>query len=169
MSPPRHLLAGATSARREIEPPLGPAARRITHVGANTVESVSNPKTGTLVLQPIPARGRDATKIKTRRSRRTLFTPRTSHFDRDNLSSAQDVFRGFWTLFWIVLATAATRTVMRKFEERGGLYKWDFAELISEDGMNLAMSDAIMVGSTLLCVPFVKVRSKPPAAPTSRS
>jgi len=46
---------------------------------------------------------------------------------------------------------------MRKFEENGGLYRWDFAELISEDGVNLAMSDAVMVGSTLLCVPFVKV------------
>lgn len=60
-------------------------------------------------------------------------------------------------MFWIVLATAATRTVMRKFEESGGLYRWSFAELISEDGLNLAMSDAVMVGSTLLCVPFVKV------------
>jgi len=46
---------------------------------------------------------------------------------------------------------------MRKFEESGGLYRWSFAELISEDGLNLAMSDAVMVGSTLLCVPFVKV------------
>ena len=46
---------------------------------------------------------------------------------------------------------------MRKFEESGGLYRWSFAELISEDGWNLAMSDAVMVGSTLLCVPFVKV------------
>lgn len=86
-----------------------------------------------------------------------MFTPRTSHFDRDNLSSAQDVFRGFWTLFWIVLATAAFKAVSRKFEENGGLYRWDFAELISEDGITLAISDAIMVGSTLLCVPFVKV------------
>ncbi|GAA5907627.1 uncharacterized protein JCM6883_001838 [Sporobolomyces salmoneus] len=129
----------------------------ITHVGANKVASVTDPSTGTLLLQPIPARGRDPHKIKTRRSRKTIFTPRTSHFDRDNLSSAQDVFRGFWTLFWIVLATAAIRTVMRKFEESGGFYTWDFAELISEDAMNLAMSDAIMVGSTLLCVPFVKL------------
>lgn len=46
---------------------------------------------------------------------------------------------------------------MRKWEENDGFYKWDFAELISEDAVNLAMSDAVMVGSTLLCVPFVKV------------
>ncbi|GAA6015089.1 hypothetical protein JCM11491_001656 [Sporobolomyces phaffii] len=129
----------------------------VTHLGAATVKSHSDPATGALLLEPIPARGRDPKQIKTRRSRRTLFTPRTSHFDRDNLSSAQDVFRGFWTLFWIVLATGATRTVMRKFQESGGLYRWDFAELISEDGLNLAMSDAVMVASTLLCVPFVKL------------
>ncbi|GAA5878509.1 hypothetical protein JCM16303_002104 [Sporobolomyces ruberrimus] len=129
----------------------------ITHVGANTLKHLSDPTTGAVLLQPIPARGRDPKKIKVRKSRRTLFTPRTSHFDRDNLSSAQDVFRGFWTLFWIVLATAAMRTVMRKWEENDGFYKWDFAELISEDAVNLAMSDAVMVGSTLLCVPFVKL------------
>ncbi|GAA5943472.1 uncharacterized protein JCM15063_006483 [Sporobolomyces koalae] len=129
----------------------------VTHVGASAIRSHADPTTGTLLLQPIPARDRDASKIKTKRSRRTHFTPRTSHFDRDNLSSAQDVFRGFWTLFWIVLATAATRSVMRKLEENGGLYRWDFADLISEDGLNLAISDAVMVSSTLLCVPFIKL------------
>ncbi|GAA5833305.1 hypothetical protein JCM5353_008529 [Sporobolomyces roseus] len=141
-----------------VDPRLGEAtSETITHVGASTVTSFPDRQTGSLVLQPIPAKGRDPKKIKIKRSRRTHFTPRTSHFDRDNISSSQDVFRGFWTLFWIVLATAATRTVMRKFEESGGLYRWSFAELISEDGLNLAMSDAVMVGSTLLCVPFVKL------------
>lgn len=50
-------------------------------------------------LRPIPAR--TLTDEKTRRSGRTIFTPRFSHFDRNNVASAQDPFRGLYTLFWI--------------------------------------------------------------------
>jgi hypothetical protein len=50
-------------------------------------------------LRPIPARS--LKDEKTRRSGRTIFTPRFSHFDRNNVASAQDPFRGLYTLFWI--------------------------------------------------------------------
>ncbi|GAA5959794.1 hypothetical protein JCM21900_001017 [Sporobolomyces salmonicolor] len=129
----------------------------ITHVGADSVTANYSKETGQITLKPIPARGGDPASIKIRRSRRTHFTPRISHFDRDNATSAQDTFRGFWTLFWIVMAVAGLRSVWRRFSESGGLYRWTFAELISQDAVALAMSDAIMAGSTLLCVPFVKL------------
>ncbi|CEQ42423.1 SPOSA6832_04239 [Sporobolomyces salmonicolor] len=129
----------------------------ITHVGADSVTANYSKETGQITLKPIPARGGDPASIKIRRSRRTHFTPRISHFDRDNATSAQDTFRGFWTLFWIVMAVAGLRSVWRRFSESGGLYRWTFAELISQDAVALAMSDAVMAGSTLLCVPFVKL------------
>ncbi|GAA5871660.1 hypothetical protein JCM1840_007343 [Sporobolomyces johnsonii] len=129
----------------------------ITHVGADSVTAKYSKETGQITLKPIPARGGDPASIKVRRSRRTHFTPRISHFDRDNATSAQDTFRGFWTLFWIVMAAAGMRSVWTRFNESGGLYRWTFAELISEDAVALAISDAVMAGTTLLCVPFVKL------------
>lgn len=64
---------------------------------------------GSFHLRPIPARGSSGSKIKST-SRRAAFTPRTSAFDRDNLDSQKDPFRGFYTLFWITVAVAALRT-----------------------------------------------------------
>ena len=49
------------------------------------------------------------------------------------------------------------RTIYGRWIERGGLYRWQFAELISEDAWALALSDAVLVGTTVLCVPFAKV------------
>lgn len=129
-------------------------------------------------LRPaIPAR--TLTDEKTRRSGRTQFTPRVSHFDRNNEVSAQDPFRGFWTLAWLrssdlsrrvpvehgwtepfslaVLFVGGFRTIYGRLIEQGGIYRWHFAELISEDAWTLALSDAVLVGSTVLCVPFAKV------------
>ncbi|TKA51699.1 hypothetical protein B0A53_05404 [Rhodotorula sp. CCFEE 5036] len=106
-------------------------------------------------LRPIPARS--LKDEKTRRSGRTIFTPRFSHFDRNNVASAQDPFRGLYTLFWILLFVGGFRTIYGRWIERGGLYRWQFAELISEDAWALALSDAVLVGTTALCVPFAKV------------
>ncbi len=136
-------------------------------------------------LQPIPARS--LKDEKTKRSGRTIFTPRFSHFDRNNVASAQDPFRGLYTLFWIrkstklassllearyshtdratVLFVGGFRTIYGRWIERGGLYRWQFAELISEDAWALALSDAVLVGTTVLCVPFAKVSASSVAYP----
>ncbi|GAA6058089.1 hypothetical protein JCM3770_001107 [Rhodotorula araucariae] len=129
--------------------------RRFTHVGAERVDVLSS--TGGITLRPIPAKGGDPRRIRLVRSRRTQFTPRISHFDRHNVSSAQDPFRGFFSLFWIVLAVGGARTIHNRFNETGGVLGWRFAALISEDAWALALSDAVLVGSTLLCVPFAKL------------
>ncbi|GJN89318.1 hypothetical protein Rhopal_002298-T1 [Rhodotorula paludigena] len=128
-----------------------------THTGVDHVDAKFS-SSGQITLKPIPAKGGDPKKIRLVRARRTRFTPRTSHFDRHNALSAADQFRGFWTLFWIVIAVFAFRTIYRRFSETGGvLGGWRFAALISEDAWALALSDAVLVGSTLLCVPFVKL------------
>ncbi|GAA5989577.1 hypothetical protein JCM10908_000537 [Rhodotorula pacifica] len=108
-------------------------------------------------LRPIPARSLTNEKVK--RTGRTTFTPRFSHFDRNNVASAQDPFRGLYTLFWILLFVGGFRTIYGRWIERGGLYRWHFAELISEDAWALALSDVVLVGTTVLCVPFAKTIS----------
>ncbi|GAA5899424.1 hypothetical protein JCM6882_009113 [Rhodosporidiobolus microsporus] len=128
-----------------------------THVGADSISANYSSQTGQITLRPIPVKGVDASKIKTLRSRRTHFAPRLSHFDRHNTSSAQDPFRGFWTLFWITIALGGIRTGYRHFQLTGSPFGWTFASLISEDGWALALSDGVMVATTLLCVPYAKL------------
>ncbi|GAA5861742.1 hypothetical protein JCM3774_002691 [Rhodotorula dairenensis] len=120
---------------------------------ADVVAIAYDKRTG--ALRPIPARS--LTDEKTRRSGRTQFTPRFSHFDRNNTVSAEDPFRGLYTLFWILLFLGGFRTIYGRWIERGGLYRWQFADLISEDAWALALSDAVLVGTTILCVPFAKI------------
>lgn len=59
-----------------------------------------------------------------------------------------------------VLFVGGFRTVYGRWIERGGLYRWQFADLISEDAWALALSDAVLVGTTILCVPFAKVSER---------
>ncbi|BGP39994.1 Sterol O-acyltransferase 2 (Sterol-ester synthase 2) [Rhodotorula kratochvilovae] len=131
--------------------------RSFTHVGAEHVDAAFSSSTGQITLRPIPAKGGDPRRIRLVRSRRTQFTPRISHFDRHNTTSAQDPFRGFFSLFWIVIFVGGARTIYNRFNETGGVLGWQFAALISEDAWALALSDAVLVGSTLLCVPFAKL------------
>ncbi|BGP16086.1 hypothetical protein JCM10213_007535 [Rhodosporidiobolus nylandii] len=128
-----------------------------THVGVDAVDANYSSRDGQITLRPVPVKGLDASKVKTLRSRRTTFTPRISHFDRYNASSAQDPFRGFHTLFWIVVFVGGVRAGYSHFVETGTPFSWKFATLISEDGWALALSDAVMVAATLLCVPFGKL------------
>ncbi|KAI5476326.1 hypothetical protein MNV49_007839 [Pseudohyphozyma bogoriensis] len=123
---------------------------------------------GSVSLRPIPARGTSASKIKTKRQH--TFKPRISRFDRDNPESAKDPFRGFHTLFWIMVSPllveedvmrlifiGAVRTGVNHYHEAGVVWGMRFATLISEDAKMLAVSDGVMVLSTILCVPFVQL------------
>jgi hypothetical protein len=130
-----------------------------THVGADTVASSYSSQTGQITLRPVPIKGLSASKVRTRRSNRTHFTPnRISHFDRHNTTSQQDPFRGFWVLFWLMVFVGALRTLSRHWVETGSPFGTSFATLISEDGLALAASDGVMVLATFLCVVFAKVR-----------
>lgn len=90
---------------------------------------------------------------------RTLvsFRPRESHFDRHNRTAAGDPFRGFYTLFWIILAILMLNTFYHSFSKTGQIVSLTFWTLFSKDAIVLALSDGVLVGSLFLCVPFAKV------------
>ena len=88
------------------------------------------------------------------------FAPRKSHFDISNESSTSNQFRGFFTLFWISLFLFAVSTYVRSIETNGSPLNFEFTSMITSDGLTLAISDAILVLNTGLCVPFAKAVAK---------
>lgn len=49
------------------------------------------------------------------------------------------------------------RTYVNRFDETGYPLSLSFAALFSKDALGLAISDAVLVGSTAVVVPFVKL------------
>ncbi|KAI1793521.1 MBOAT-domain-containing protein [Ganoderma leucocontextum] len=88
------------------------------------------------------------------------FAPRKSLFDISNESSTSNQFRGFFTLFWISLFLFTLRTYVRSMETHGWPLNFEFASMITSDGLTLALSDAVLVLNTGLCVPLAKAISK---------
>ncbi|KAI9451689.1 MBOAT, membrane-bound O-acyltransferase family-domain-containing protein [Lactarius psammicola] len=88
------------------------------------------------------------------------FVPRLSHFDIENERSSTNEFRGFFTLFWISLFIWTVRTYVRSIERHGAPLNLQFATMFSKDARTLALSDAVLVLSTGICVPFAKAVSK---------
>ncbi|THH16971.1 hypothetical protein EW146_g3763 [Bondarzewia mesenterica] len=110
---------------------------------------------GTLYVSK-PFRSRYSKKLKAAVS----FVPRTSAFDIENESSSTNEFRGFFTLFWISLFIFTVRTYIRSIETSGKPLNLVFATMISRDAFTLIISDAVLVLSTGLCVPFAKAISR---------
>lgn len=162
LSPPRREVLPMLPTNRPSSPPF----RSFTHVGTSKVDTSFRKADGSVTLRPIADRGTVLSQIKSKRHR-SRFTARTSHFDRNNSASAKDQFRGFYTLFWIMLALSAARTGVRNWYENGTPFGTAFARLITEDGWTLAFSDGVMVVSTFLCVPFAQVRVTHPSARAS--
>ncbi|KAG6865160.1 hypothetical protein C0991_004770 [Blastosporella zonata] len=82
------------------------------------------------------------------------FAPRKSHFDITNESSGANEFRGFFSLFWISIFIFTVRVYVRGIEATGRPLNLAFATMFSQDLVVLAISDAVLVLSTGLCVPF---------------
>ncbi|ESK96525.1 sterol o-acyltransferase [Moniliophthora roreri MCA 2997] len=95
-------------------------------------------------------------------NRRALitFVPRQSVFDINNEASTTNQFRGFFSLFWISMFIFMVRTYIRSFEAHGHVLDLHFATMFSRDAITLAISDGVLVGTTVLCVPFAKAISK---------
>lgn len=68
--------------------------------------------------------------------------------------------QGFFTLFWISLFIWTVRTYVRSIETEGAPLNLRFATMISQDARTLALSDAVLVLSTGICVPFAKAVSR---------
>lgn len=61
---------------------------------ANGGETVITTPSGTVRVRPYVAAGKEVKAL-------LQFTPRHSSFDRENVKSQRDEFRGFFTLFWL--------------------------------------------------------------------
>ncbi|CUA78209.1 sterol O-acyltransferase [Rhizoctonia solani] len=84
------------------------------------------------------------------------FTPRSSAFE----ASGSDPFRGFYSLFWISMVLLLLRTYVNNFFQNGYPLSMVFATLFTRDAKTLAISDAVLVCSTFVCVPFVKAMQR---------
>ena len=111
--------------------------------------------TGTLYVSQ-PYRSSATNKLRAM----VTFAPRKSHFDISNEASTANEFRGFFTLFWISLFLFAVSTYIRSVEQTGSPLNFRFASMMSRDAVTLALSDAVLVLSTGICVPFAKAVSK---------
>ena len=76
------------------------------------------------------------------------------------LSILSLAIQGFFTLFWISLFIWTVRTYIRSIERHGVPLNFQFATMISKDARTVALSDAVLVLSTGICVPFAKAVSK---------
>ncbi|KAK0214773.1 MBOAT, membrane-bound O-acyltransferase family-domain-containing protein [Armillaria fumosa] len=110
---------------------------------------------GTLYVSK-PFRSRTSKKLRAL----ITFAPRNSHFDTNNELSGSNEFRGFFSLFWISIFIFMVRTYINSYESNGAPLNFRFATLLSKDAITLALSDAALVGSTIICVPFAKAISK---------
>lgn len=99
-----------------------------------------------------PYRSRHDNKVRAT----ITFAPRKSHFDTTNELSGSNEFRGFFTLFWISMFIFMVRSYIQSMETHGYIMNFHFAMSLSQHAMMLGISDAILVLSTGLCVPFTK-------------
>lgn len=88
------------------------------------------------------------------------FEPRKTHFDTTNEASGTNEFRGFFTLFWMSLFLFTVQTYISSVEANGYALSFAFATMFSRHAVTLALSDLLLVSTTILCVPFAKAISK---------
>ncbi|CAG8566759.1 4983_t:CDS:2, partial [Gigaspora rosea] len=88
------------------------------------------------------------------------FKPRSSQLDREQLESAQDPFRGFFTLFWMAMGFYVIQTWTRNLQAAGILFDLSFFRLLSQDAIALIISDLVMVGSMFFAVILQKLIAK---------
>ncbi|KAJ7195730.1 MBOAT, membrane-bound O-acyltransferase family-domain-containing protein [Mycena rebaudengoi] len=127
--------------------PIPSATTRTKSGGFSTTE-------GTIYVSK-PYRSKSSKKLRAMIS----FAPRKSHFDINNESSGANEFRGFFTLFWISMFLFTLSTYVRSIETNGHALNLEFATMFSRDAITLAISDAVLVSATALCVPFAKAVS----------
>ncbi|KAF2101684.1 sterol O-acyltransferase 1 [Rhizodiscina lignyota] len=79
------------------------------------------------------------------------YTARVSHFDPN---SEHHDFRGFFVLFWIGLAIMVITAMLRNFRESGSFLIIRQWHLFTENLWELALSDLLMAGSTVVALPL---------------
>ncbi|KAI0310401.1 MBOAT, membrane-bound O-acyltransferase family-domain-containing protein [Amylostereum chailletii] len=132
-------------------PPNGKDVGADANLAAKVNGEAITTNEGTLYMSK-PYRSRNSKKLKTA----LAFVPRRSAFDISNEESSKNHFRGFFSLFWISIFIFTMRTYIRSFQDHGRPLNLELATLFSRDARVLALSDAVLVLSTSICVPFAK-------------
>ncbi|KAF9932304.1 hypothetical protein BGZ67_004828 [Mortierella alpina] len=100
------------------------------------------------------------TTTRKRKVRRPTFEARSSRLDPEELSRSQDPFRGFHTLFWIVMGAYGLITFDEEWTRVGKAFGGTFFSSFSQDAIMLAVSDIGLVLSTGLAFLLIKVIAK---------
>lgn len=152
---------------------MASACLREDHPLSRKADEGFETSTGTLYVSK-PYRSKSSKKLRAL----ITFAPRTSVFDIGNETSITNEFRvrrypnisdhlysydsakGFFSLFWISIFIFTVRTYVRSIETSGRPLNLHFATMFSQDAVTLALSDAVLVLSTGLCVPFAIILKK---------
>lgn len=97
---------------------------------------------------------------KKRKVRRPTFEPRSSRLDPEMMAKNEDPFRGFHTLFWIVMGAYGLITFDQEWTRVGKAFGGTLFSSFSQDAIILAISDLGLVLSTGVAFLLIKVISK---------
>ncbi|KDQ61746.1 hypothetical protein JAAARDRAFT_31224 [Jaapia argillacea MUCL 33604] len=154
---PRDSSPGSVTSAVELTPRLEKALEASANehgrpLSDRTASGGFKTNDGTLYLS------KPFTSFKSKKRKAVItFVPRKSVFEKEGTGANE--FRGFFTLFWISIFIFTVRTYIRSFETLGYPLSLAFATQFSKDAIILAISDAVLVASTGLCVPFAKAIS----------
>ncbi|KAF9969809.1 hypothetical protein BGZ73_007671 [Actinomortierella ambigua] len=100
------------------------------------------------------------TTTRKRKVRRPTFEARPSRLDPETMTKNQDPFRGFHTLFWIVMGAYGVITFHEEWTRVGKLFGGSLFSSFSQDAIFLAFSDFCLVLSTFFAFALVKLVAK---------
>ncbi|KAG0274004.1 hypothetical protein BGZ95_010195 [Linnemannia exigua] len=97
---------------------------------------------------------------KKRKVRRPTFEARSSRLDPEQMAKNEDPFRGFHTLFWIVMGAYGLITFDQEWTRVGKAFGGTLFSSFSQDAIILAVSDFGLVLSTGVAFLLIKFISK---------
>ncbi|KAF9580708.1 hypothetical protein BGW38_002529, partial [Lunasporangiospora selenospora] len=97
---------------------------------------------------------------KKRKVRRPTFEARSSRLDPEAMSESKDPFRGFHTLFWIVMGAYGVITFNEEWTKVGKAFGGTLFSSFSQDAIGLAFSDMGLILATFVAYFLSKVISK---------
>lgn len=109
---------------------------------------------------------RDASKSQQAKSRTRfrdlVFTRQFTTFDRQNLSTAESPFRGFFVLFWLCLVLLFVRVALHNWREYGSVVGTNemMSIMFGRDVIVLGLTDGVICGSTAFGLVLHKMVSR---------
>jgi sterol O-acyltransferase len=111
------------------------------------------------IRQILLARCQESDTKQRARMRDIIFTKRFSTFDRQNPLSAESPFHGFFTLFWLAITLLLFKVAGDNWRIYGNpLGRAEVLHvMLDRDVLVLGITDAVMVGSTIVGVALQKL------------